>query len=368
MKPAFYFEVQPLFDRFYSGIPQVAVSLIKRLLDDQEVQPHFFFEDKCVPVSLVELALQDNSGVRFRSMFNIFSADLVPAENSIAIYPNFKSGVCSFDAEAFILHDMSVFRMPEFHTKENVQLVRNRLRRDISTSDIVFCVSESTKKEYEAIAQSSSLDKLKVVLNGIEKPTIKKYLNHEKAIITILGTLEPRKNIEIVLKLISIHKSKLLNYQFIFPGKYGWGSPVQKIISDLELQDCIQSEQIVFPGFITETEKEVLLNSTALLIYPSVYEGFGLPVGEALIRNVPVLTTTSTSIPEVGGQDAKYFDAHDFTDFERKFFDVITNGDLSTNSETAGRIEKIFSWDVAYNEMKKALITTLEKKRAAKMG
>lgn len=358
----FFVELQPLFDNNYSGIPRVASSIISRLLTDKSVNPRFFFGEYEVPKEVVEIAILDDSGLRFNKLVHEKKIPISYSNESVALFPNYKSHHGNFGSQGFILHDLSVHRFPNLHSKENVKRVKESLLKDVETSDKVFCVSHSTKKEYLEIFGDKEKEKFIVVHNGIDHPkndNVIKGIN--KKLITILGTIEPRKNIDIVLRLISENKNNLQDYQFIFPGKYGWGSSIDEIIKKNNIKDLVENGFILFPGFISETQKDILLNSTFLLIYPSIYEGFGLPVGEALIRNTPVLTTICTSLPEVGGSDAFYFKAGDYEDFKKVFFETILFCE-NNKINSSDRIKNLFSWDDAYTKIKYELLDSYYKK------
>jgi glycosyltransferase involved in cell wall biosynthesis len=100
----------------------------------------------------------------------------------------------------------------------------------------------------------------------------------------VLGTIEPRKNAGQVLRFIKEHPGFLKQHKFVFLGRFGWGTTIEEQISHFGVGDAYSSGRIVFPGFVSDYVKCLLLRDAELVIYPSLFEGFGLPLLEAAPR------------------------------------------------------------------------------------
>lgn len=350
----FYFEISPLFENQFTGIPQVAKYLAVELLSDSDVTPHFFLSNKEIDPDFVRLAIYDDSGFRLKNLFWQYSIDLRPEMDSYALFPNYKSVVGVFKRESFVLHDLSTVCTPQFHTAETVREHITRMERDISTSDYVFCVSEATKDDavlyYPRFANKFVVSKNSSQVIKCERLN----KNDGRLLITILGTLEPRKNIEVVLKFVFDNPSIADLCRFVFPGKVGWGKSYEEMVDKYRLQPLIDSGVLVFPGFISEDSKHSLLANSDLLIYPSVYEGFGLPVLEAALHKVPVLTTRSTSITEIKGGAIEYFSPFVDGDFSNKLISMIDELDRLQND--ASRFVYDYAWCDMYRTIKDKLL------------
>src|SRR5207248_2362056 len=85
-------------------------------------------------------------------------------------------------------------------------------------------------------------------------------------------------------------------YKFVFLGKHGWGDAVQAKLAQYDLTEEFESERILFPGFVGEFTKFAMLSRAVLVVYPSWFEGFGLPVVEALSLGKAVVTTVSSTM------------------------------------------------------------------------
>lgn len=125
--------------------------------------------------------------------------------------------------------------------------------------------------------------------------------------ILYLGTLEPRKNLGMLIQAFAELHARYPDLKLVLAGAKGW------LYADLFKQaQALQLEQaILFPGFVPAEERVLWYNAAAVFVYPSTYEGFGLPVVEALACGRPVVTTTAASLPEAGGAAAVLVAPHD---------------------------------------------------------
>jgi glycosyltransferase involved in cell wall biosynthesis len=109
---------------------------------------------------------------------------------------------------------------------------------------------------------------------------------------------------------------------------------------------------VVFSGYVAEEMLPSLISGAHGVLYPSVYEGFGLPVLEAMACGVPAVTTRLTSLPEVGGDVALYVDATDPQDLAKTLIDLATSEDLRRERSVMGlQRAKLFTWDLAAASM-----------------
>ena len=176
-------------------------------------------------------------------------------------------------------------------------------------------------------------------------------------LIIVLGTIEPRKNIEQVLYMLGRYPHLASEYKFVFLGRFGWGKSLDDVIARSECTALYQSGKILFPGFVSEYVKNDLLRRAELLIYPSRFEGFGLPVVEALAAGVSVLAARSSSLPEAGGALTHYFDPFLDGDFEVQFTKALME---TKNRGEEGRLKRIawgsrFRWRDTYKTMRQSI-------------
>ncbi|EFL3834101.1 glycosyltransferase family 4 protein, partial [Escherichia coli] len=134
--------------------------------------------------------------------------------------------------------------------------------------------------------------------------------------ILLVGTLEPRKNIEFIIN--SFLNSQIKGYKLIVVG--GLGAAFSKVTFS-------QHENIIFCGYLSDDDLELKYRQASVFVYPSLYEGFGLPPLEAMQRGCPVMASDRASIPEVCGDAAYYFNPEDSSDFSSKLRELIENYD-----------------------------------------
>jgi glycosyltransferase involved in cell wall biosynthesis len=168
----------------------------------------------------------------------------------------------------------------------------------------------------------------------------------KKKFFLFVGTLEPGKNIKTLLKAMEI-LIKRYPYCLTIVGAKGWK---QDELPGLAEEMGIK-EHVVFPGFVKNSElKELYMNTTALIL-PSVYEGFGFPIIEAMSHGAPVIAARNSAMPEAGGEAAIYFDTFDYEVLARQMIRIIEDKLLRKTSITKGLKQAAqFSWSRTASE------------------
>jgi len=173
----------------------------------------------------------------------------------------------------------------------------------------VLAISESTKADVVRIFGIAP-DKVDVAYPGLspafrplpraEVETFRARRGLPDRFILYLGTLEPRKNLDVLLRAFDRLQRQTPPLKLVLVGGRGWQfEKLLKLIQELNLQ-----ESVIFPGFLPAAELPQWYNAAAVFAYPSSYEGFGLPVVEALACGRPVVTSNVSSLPEAGGEAA----------------------------------------------------------------
>ena len=124
----------------------------------------------------------------------------------------------------------------------------------------------------------------------------------------VLGSIEPRKNVALVLQWLAQHPGVLDLVRVVFAGRQAWGDSFAAQVERAGLHAAAAAGRIVFTSYVDEGFRTALLIGAAALLYPSLFEGFGLPLLEALAVGTPVLSSVSSSMPEVVGDCGYYFD------------------------------------------------------------
>lgn len=214
-------------------------------------------------------------------------------------------------------------------------------------SDKVLAVSNSTKKDIMKRFKIPE-SKIKVIYEGVEstfkviknknvlKETLKKY-NIQKPFLFYSGSVTPRKNLKRVVEAFKIIQ-KNFDLDLVITGGVNWKSKEEfKLIN--------QNKRIKMLGHIPEKELVHLYNSAEIYLYPSLYEGFGLPILEAQACGCPVITSNITSMPEVAGRGALLINPYNADEIANAIRKIMTNKKFKKNLVQEGfKNVKNFSW------------------------
>lgn len=320
-----YCDIAPLIEPQWTGIPVVAAGLAGVLAARLPQQARFFLDLDIVATAAVQDALRRGHGLFLKRDINTGAALagtlplLAPPGPSIGLYPNYKRVRRLFTIECSLFHDLSTLVVPQFHTRQTVEHHMAAMADDIASNDLTVAVSQASADDLAAYLGLRPRE-IAVAPNGVGWPgwyaaaaendcaagEVEPYF-------LILGTREPRKNVLMVFDLL-LHAPQLLRtHRFVFAGRMGWLEEQHALPAALE--PAVNSGRILFTGFVGDYEKYKLLRGAEATLYPSLFEGFGLPVLESLSVGTPCVASFSSSIPEVGGDLCCYFDPFSPADF-----------------------------------------------------
>lgn len=251
------------------------------------------------------------------------------------------------------VHDLSFEIFPEFFSSK-MRLWHTFLspQKQCERAHSILTPSENTKRD---IVDLYKIDpkKIHVLTPGVAPlfhqennvPALeqvqKKYNLGEKYIL-FLGTIEPRKNIEAVVR--AFEQSPQLReagYELILAGAAGWKN--RRILKSIE-----QSEGVRYIGYVDSEEKPFLYRGASLFVYPSLYEGFGFPVLEAMASGIPVITSSRSSLPEIAGGGVYYVNPLHSAEIAEGFRRLLKNQSLQDFfTEKAKLISKQFDWNTS---------------------
>ncbi|MEA1936782.1 MAG: glycosyltransferase family 1 protein [Patescibacteria group bacterium] len=205
------------------------------------------------------------------------------------------------------IHGLEYRYCPECYSlKERLTLELNT-RYSVKWASKIITPSESTKKDLIKFYKIDA-EKIKVIYHGVENSKYQassiKRLNKENSSILFIGRLEKRKNLVNLIKAFKIfkesYKLQATSYKLILAGKAGFGfAEIKKAIQDSPFQ-----KDIILKNYVSEKEKDELYKNASVFILPSFYEGFGLPVLEAMNYGTPVICSNVSSLPEAAGDAA----------------------------------------------------------------
>jgi glycosyltransferase involved in cell wall biosynthesis len=245
----------------------------------------------------------------------------------------------------YTVYDLSFIDIPECTTEENRYLCFDGVFRASLVADMVVAISDYSKSRFLGNFPHFPEDRTVVAhlgnrlsFEGPERPI--SFLKGKEFFLAV-GTLEPRKNLKRLLSAYRIYVSRSNNPKFLaLAGANGWlEEDLQDVIAQLGLQN-----RVFVLGYVSDATLRWLYRHCWAFVYPSLYEGFGLPVLEAMASGCATITSRSSSLPEVGGDAVFYVDPLSEEDMASSLIAVeATDCRLSLQERGKARA-KLFSW------------------------
>lgn len=359
-------DASPLWELNYTGVSNVVYEIVRRAIVDSDWEVHVLAAGRVLHRDLVLRCVEDRSGRALQEAKpNLPQANKIldilraqgQVDGTVGLYLNTRPHYKQFDWEAMMFYDFSPLLTPECHTPETVTYHTEGISQQVSVCDHMFCISEATARDLCWIFDVER-DRITVCLLGHSADAgarrAAKAITSKVQVepfLLMLGTIEPRKNIGLVLEWLSTYSDILDTHRVVFAGRQGWGPDLQTLIQRWGLEAAARAGRIIYMDYISEERKNALLSGASALLYPSLFEGFGLPVLEAMGFELPVLATVSTSLPEVLGDTGYYFDPYSSTSLDaafRLYLEDARNGRLEQMVEAAHERANTFSYDTTY--------------------
>lgn len=367
-------DIRTLMDRNYSGVPEYTLNLLKAIfkLDHENEYRLFYNNAKDISGRMPKFDYPNVKIIKTRYpnkvlnyfLFKPFNAPKIDKMLDVDLFfmPHFNFIGLSGRAKSILtIHDLSFLRYGEyFSSRKNFWHKMVNVKKIVNKFDYIVAVSESTKNDLIDLFKFDP-EKIKVIYSGVgdeykkidlENPSTKnktaeiinKYSLPEKFIL-FLGTIEPRKNIEGLISAYDKLRSNnegLAEYKLIIAGGRGWKSgKIYEAVKKSKYKD-----DIIFTGYIENDEKLYFYNLASLFAYPSFYEGFGFPPLEAMACGTPIISSFSSSLPEIAGDSGILINPYNSDDLAKAMEDILTNPRLKEDLVNKGfeRI-KLFNWE-----------------------
>lgn len=265
------------------------------------------------------------------------------------------------------VHDLGAEFLPGYHTLTQKFYLTASTKYAIRNANALIAVSEATKRDLIE-KFGANPEKIFVVWEGVDRKKfqiqnsefkinkiLKKY-KIQKPYILFVGTVQPRKNLERLIEAFSrtIHNPKyeLHDLQLVIAGKLGW---LYNTVLAAPKKYNVENK-VKFLGYVQDSDLPVIYQQAELFVMPSLIEGFGLPVLESFAVGVPVVVSNRSSLPEVAGDAALYFEPENVKDMADSIFKILTNSELREKLIQKGRkrVEK-FSWEKCAGQTLKVL-------------
>ena len=260
--------------------------------------------------------------------------------------------------------DMTYLRYPDTMDKKNLRRIQKDIQYSVERSSKLVTISEFTKK---VIHQTLGVpaEKISVVYSAASLPsqmadpeeTLDKYSINGPYLLYV-GNMEPRKNLIRLLRAFRLLKKEInISHQLVLAGGSGWrnGELYQ------ELRAFEAAGDVVMTGYVTSEEKNTLYSCATAFVFPSLYEGFGMPPLEAMHFGCPVVCANTASLPEVVGDAAELVDPMEVDSIAEGMLRVLTDESHRTELVRKGFIQaKKFNWEDSANKLTQICREVLE--------
>jgi len=268
--------------------------------------------------------------------------------------------------------DLAYIYFPYAFKKNDLYQLKNWTAYSVRNSKKIVTISQSSKNDIIKVYKTNQ-EKVAVVYPGIKQEDSIKYkevsmeelqkkYHISKQYILFVGTLQPRKNVARLIEAftkIEISPSKNQDLELVVIGKKGW--LYEEIMS--APQKFGVEDKVKFLDFVGDDDLPSIYKHAQLYVLPSLYEGFGLPVLEAMKYGCPVATSNISSLPEAGGDAALYFDPESVDDIAKTITKILEDEKLRKSMIQKGYEQiKKFSWEKSAKEVLDVLQQVAEKK------
>jgi glycosyltransferase involved in cell wall biosynthesis len=260
----------------------------------------------------------------------------------------------------FTLFDTTIYLFPDLHTRENYDLVNRNLHLAARHAAAIIAISEQSRRDYQrffhvpaeriTVISAAPDERFRPGIAREERERVKRKYGIVDDYILTVGTTEPRKNVMRLVAAFAQLVRQGYRQKLVIAGQRGWLSdPLYEYVERERLGD-----RLVFTGYVADEDLPPLYAGAAVFVYPSLYEGYGLPVVEAMACGTPTITSNCSSLPEVTGDAALLINPEDESDIaealKRLLDDERLRRELAARAVTQS---KKFSWERSARDLLK---------------
>lgn len=282
--------------------------------------------------------------------FNLFTGKI-----DLFFFPDYYAFPTTSGKRLVLIYDITYVAYPEYGLKERIDFFTKMTKKTISRKDTIITISEFSKKE---LVEKMNVDEklIHVVYPGVDekfKPAspaaiekVRNKYNIDKPYILFIGSIQTRKNLAVLVEAFQKFKD---SYILVIAGEKSWGA--EEVFA--KVQSLKLNKQVKFTGYLPEVDKIPLLSGASVFAFPSLYEGFGLPILESQSVGTPVICSNTSSLLEAGGNGALFFNPNDVKQIESTLGKILSSETTRRKLIEKGFLNtKRFSWE---NSAKKTL-------------
>lgn len=251
------------------------------------------------------------------------------------------------------VHDLIFKLFPEHHKRLNHIFLNNAMPLFVKRADAIIAISEATKRDlmnYYDVPDEKITVIYEAAAPNFQPPTpeqiqqVKVKFQLPSQFLLVVGTIEPRKNYSRLVQAFMQLRSTHADLKLVVVGSKGW------LYDDFfqTIESLNATEHVIFPGYVPDEDLSAVYAAATVMVMPSVYEGFGLPILEAMACGTPVASSNAASLPELGGDVPLYFDPNDTDAMIEAIGRVVGDNRLQQTMREQGPIQAArFNWNTA---------------------
>ena len=253
------------------------------------------------------------------------------------------------------IHDISFNFFPQYIGKSDLFFLKTLLPRSIRRADKIITVSQNERKQIIEFYKVP-LEKIEYVYNGVEyekfakdfsteeKKRVQKKYNLPEKFLLYVGTLQPRKNIPALVETLKAYLDKYpdKNIKLLIAGNrqaHNFDKKIDEAVGKYNLQISV-----IFPGWIEENDKPIIYQLASCFVFPSLYEGFGIPIIEAMAAGIPVVCSDIPVLREIGEGAVLFCDPKNSHEFAEKIDQALNENLREDLIERGKNISQKYSW------------------------
>lgn len=331
--------------------------------------PEFPFDNG--KTTIIRLPYDKGQNVK-RNLFQTFVMGMKYCKNSVLLTTDAKIPLilprsCKVIP---IITDLAVFRMSEVYKKSRVIYWRLQYLLLQKKAQRYIAISEFTKSDLTDVLRvpEEQIDtiycacdeKIKKETDQNKLKQVKEKYNLPNKYVLFVGNFNPRKNLgrtilafDEMKNEVKINKDNIgiSEYKFVIVGEYGWKFSKQSAIQGVKHKD-----DIIFTNYVEDEDLPAIYTMADAFIFPTLYEGFGIPIIEAQRCETPVVTSNISAMPEIAGEGALLVDPEDIGSIKDAIKEVLFNKQKSDSLKEAGRINSLrFSWKAVGEQLSQSI-------------
>jgi glycosyltransferase involved in cell wall biosynthesis len=330
---------------------------------DRPYDPGFIFSANVHPVVI---GPQARHPVLWKLWFDVkVPAALKKIAADVFVSPDSYCSLTTKVPQCVVVHDLGFLHFPEAYKKSHGVYLRHYMPKFLKKATAIATVSQFSKDDLIKHYRTKP-EKISIVYSAVKdsfaplsldrQTAIKEKYTGGKEFFLYVGAIQPRKNLVNLLKAFSIFKKRQQSsMKLVLAGRLAWKTEeFRQLMNTYKYKD-----EVLLTGYLPEPELAQLIGASYALVYPSLFEGFGVPVLEAMKCGVPALTSQNTSMQEIGGDAGLYFDPADHNDMADKLMLIYKDEGLRSKLIEKGKeAASHFSWqrtaDLLWESLTKA--------------